>query len=55
MPTDRQTNRKPERLFSLVIKTKVGQNVKKIIDRPKDRQNDRIAGQLKTPLVFLKY
>ena len=60
---DRQT----ERLFSLVIKTKVVQNVNRVSERQTDRvrdrgtdrmtetdrQNDRLAGQLKSPLLFL--
>ena len=65
---DRQTDRKTDRLFSLVIKTKVVQNVNRMsksqsdrkIYREPGRQRDRmtvwqydgIAGQLKSPLLF---
>ena len=43
-PTDRkadgQTNRKTKRLFSLVIKTKVVQNVDRMSKSQSDRQED---------------
>ena len=38
---DRQTDRKTKRLFSLVIKTKVVQNVNRMSERWKDRLTDR--------------
>ena len=38
--TDRQTNRKTERLFSLVMKTEVVQNVNRMSKSQSDRQED---------------
>ena len=68
--TDRKTDWKTRRLFSLVIKTKVVQNVNRMLERQKrqtirqtDRQTGRVpgrqtemAGQLKSPpLLWNKY
>ena len=62
-PTDRLIDRQTERLFSVGIKTKVVQNVNRMSKSQSDRQtnrkidrarqNDRIAGQLKSPLLFI--
>ena len=50
---NRETGRKKEILFSLVIKTKVVKNVNKK-DKTESHQA-RIAGQLKTSLLFLHH